>query len=171
LGAALKDRGISFAGNCNIRTWKGYGPVKRKIIFAAVLVTAACVFFGTGFYAGSAATSGAGSQNDPVVSLSYLEYRLEQLEGGSGGKGGNLSGGAVRLELKEGERYFPGEGSLAVVYSGSCAITGGTAADLTAGKQIGAGEKLPLYSQILIPEDDCGLAASDNSVLFVWVNP
>ena len=65
--------------------------MKKKVLTVLVITVVASMLFGSGFYAGAATSKGAGSQNDPVVSLSYLEYRLEQLEQ-SIGKGQGTSG-------------------------------------------------------------------------------
>ena len=60
---------------------------KRRVIIAVCACILTALVFGSGMAVG-AATNGAGSQNDPVVSLSYLDYRLGKLEGGNGGSGG-----------------------------------------------------------------------------------
>ena len=158
--------------------------MKKKVLTVLVITVVASMLFGSGFYAGAATNKGAGSQNDPVVSLSYLEYRLEQLEQSIGsGKGtvnaGNngtdgqaskssIAGGAARkVIIERGERLIPGEGSIIIVYSGACTAVGNLI-DTSASKPLTESTTIPAYSQILIPTDESGVVASESTVLFVF---
>ena len=160
--------------------------MKKKIIVLIISVLLASVFFGSGVYVGAASKSGAGSQNDPVVSLSYLEYRLGQLEGKTGTASGNNAGvgetgiasgnnagvgqsalGYKKTSIERGERCLPGEGGVVVLYSGACTVVGKGVLDLTAGSVIPEGSTVPAYSQILVPDGNSGVVASESTVLFV----
>ena len=147
--------------------------MKKKIIVLIISVLLASVFFGSGIYVGAASKSGAGSQNDPVVSLSYLEYRLGQLEGKTGTASGNNAGagqgasGYEKTNIERGERCLPGEGGVVVLYSGSCTVVGKGVLDITAGSVIPEGSTVPAYSQILVPDANSGVVASESTVLFV----
>ena len=151
--------------------------MKKKILMVLAATLIACMLFGGGVYVG-AASYGAGSQNDPVVSLSYLEYRLEQL--GSAGNTGNtgntgetgmaasskLATGYKKTELSRGERFMPGEGGIIVLYSGKCTVVGNVI-DLSSAKALGESGSVPAYSQILVPDNASGVVASEKTVLFV----
>ena len=126
--------------------------MKKKILMVLAATLIACMLFGGGVYVG-AASNGAGSQNDPVVSLSYLEYRLEQL-GSTGNTGetgtaasSKLATGYKKTELSRGERFMPGEGGIIVLYSGKCTVVGNVI-DLSSAKALGESGSVPAYSQI-----------------------
>ena len=141
--------------------------MKKKILVVLAVTIIACVLFGGGVYVG-AASSGAGSQNDPVVSLSYLEYRLEQL--GDTSKtdtaASKLATGYKKTELSRGERFMPGEGGIIVLYSGKCTAVGNVI-DLSSASKIAESGNVPAYSQILVPDNASGVVASEKTVLFV----
>lgn len=144
--------------------------MKKKITVLIISVVLACIFFGSGIYVGAAAKSGAGSQNDPVVSLSYLEYRLGQLEGKNGGNGTNTSpvqGNFEKKTIERGERLLPGEGGVIVLYSGACTAVGKGLVDLTGGKVISESNDIPAYSEMLVTNGNSGVVASQTTVLFV----
>ena len=145
--------------------------MKKKILMVLAATLIACMLFGGGVYVG-AASNGAGSQNDPVVSLSYLEYRLEQL-GSTGNTGetgtaasSKLATGYKKTELSRGERFMPGEGGIIVLYSGKCTVVGNVI-DLSSAKALGESGSVPAYSQILVPDNASGVVASEKTVLFV----
>ena len=141
--------------------------MKKKILISALLVVAACVFFGSGMYVGAATKTGAGSQNDPVVSLSYLEYRLEKLgKGGTLGDAG-MTGGYEKVTLEYGERLIPGEGGVIIVYSGSCTAVGKGLIDLKDAKIVQESSNVPAYCQMLAPDSSSGVVASEKAVVFV----
>ena len=142
--------------------------MKKRIIMILAAAVAACIVFGGGVYVG-AASNGAGSQNDPVVSLSYLEYRLEQL--GTTGQGNTaasskLATGYKKTELARGERFMPGEGGVIILYSGTCTAVGNII-DLSSSAVLRESSKVPAYSEILVPDNASGVVASEKTVLFV----
>ena len=138
--------------------------MKRKIIVILAVTVAACLIFGGGVYVGAAA-SGAGSQNDPVVSLSYLDYRLENLNiSGNSGSAGN---GYEKVTLSRGERYFPGEGGVIVLYSGSCTVIGKGIINLSASTMLTESSNVPAYSQMLVPDTSSGIVAAESTILYV----
>ncbi len=142
--------------------------MKKKTIMIIAVTMAACILFGGGVYVG-AASNGAGSQNDPVVSLSYLEYRLEQLNGAGQGSTSvqpELSSGYKKTELARGERFMPGEGGVIVLYSGKCTAVGNLL-DLSSSSVLKESSGIPAYSQVLVPDNMSGVVASEKTVLYV----
>ncbi|MBR4343596.1 MAG: hypothetical protein IKP88_12995 [Lachnospiraceae bacterium] len=146
--------------------------MNKKVLTFIVITIVASMLFGSGFYAGAATTKGAGSQNDPVVSLSYLEYRLEKLEqtvGQSDGNGNAAASGkspARKVRIERGERFLPGEGSVIILYSGACTAVGNLI-DTTEAEALQEGMPIGPYCQILVPEGSSGVVASESTVLFV----
>ena len=143
------------------------GNMKKKILISALIVGFACVFFGSGMYVGAATKTGAGSQNDPVVSMSYLEYRLEKLGKGGSSDDSGTTGGYEKVTLEYGERLIPGEGGVIIVYSGSCTAVGKGLVDLKDAKMIQESSGVPAYSQMLAPDSSSGVVASEKAVVFV----
>ena len=138
--------------------------MKKKIITILAVTAVICLIFGGGVYVG-AATSGAGSQNDPVVSLSYLDYRLENLS--TSGSSGVLFGGYEKVTLSRGERYLPGEGGVIVLYSGSCTVVGKGIINLSGSTMLTESNNVPAYSQMLIPDTSSGVVAAESTILYV----
>ena len=143
--------------------------MKRKIIGLILTIVVACLMFGSGLYVGAATKNGAGSQNDPVVTLSYLDYRLEKLGSGSGNGGTAINeayNGFKKVVISRGERYIPGEGGLIILYSGSCTVVGKGLVNLTGANIVRESENVPAYSQMLAPDSSSGVVASEETVLF-----
>ena len=138
--------------------------MKKKIITILAAAAVISLIFGGGVYVG-AATSGAGSQNDPVVSLSYLDYRLENLN--ASGNTGAASVGYEKVTLSRGERYLPGEGGVIVLYSGSCSVVGKGIINLSASAMLPESSNVPAYSQMLIPDTSSGIVAAESTILYV----
>lgn len=144
--------------------------LKPKIIIVMVAVVIASIGFGSGFYVGAATTNGAGSQNDPVVTLSYLDYRLGKLGAVEETPENNTVQSGNRTEkvtIELGERLMPGEGSIIIIYSGSCTAVGNALIDTTSAKSVREGMQVSPYSQILIPDDSSGVVAAESTVIYV----
>ena len=135
--------------------------MQKRILIALIFTAVAGLLCSSGLDAGAATTKGAGSQNDPVVSLSYLEYRLSKLE-----KSGKAGDTASKVTLERGKRLLPGEGKVIVVYSGACTVVG-KAVDTTSAALLSEGSQVPLYSQILIPDGGSGVVASETTVIYI----
>ena len=144
--------------------------MKKKILIVIVAAIVASIAFGSGFYAGAATTNGAGSQNDPVVTLSYLDYRLgklgdiEQTSDNNTVQSGNRT---EKVTIERGERLMPGEGSIIIIYSGSCTAVGNPLIDTTSAKSVKEGMQVSPYSQILIPDDSSGVVAAESTIIYV----
>lgn len=133
---------------------------KRRIILCIAIVVLAGVLFGSGMMVG-AATNGAGSQNDPVVSLSYLDYRLGKLEGGA-------AGGYSKVVLNKGDSYTPGDGSTFIVYSGNASVIGEEGLiNVSEGTLFQKDYSVVLYNQFLATDNTSGIRAESKVVLYV----
>ncbi len=158
--------------------------LNKKSLIVIVAFALAGIMFCGGIAVGAATTAGPGSQNDPVVSKSYLEYRLEKLqteiENGTGTKASDSSAVGVnpaaasafgkyeRVELTRGERLMPGEGSTIILYSGSCTAVGAAGlVNLTDATVYKESYSIPMYNICLVPDDASGIVAGSTAVVFV----
>ena len=142
------------------------GYMRKKIIAAIVAVAALLAAFkaGTVFGAGSASP---GSQGDPLVTLSYLNSRLEGISGDTGGTSAS-DGGFSRVSLAKGQSLILGDGSELVVYSGNGTVLGTTGMlSLTDSQMFAAGTSAVLYAHFLGIGSASGVKASGNMTIYV----
>lgn len=120
---------------------------------AGLLLTSAIVF------------SEPGSESDPVISLSYLNIKIDELKGYIDEKTKNISAqtpsntgdGLVVVELQNGQSIIGKSGTEFIKRSGNAlAITSiqGGLSDVTSGVDIGDGKAVPDNHLIIIPRDD-----------------
>ncbi|WP_053955323.1 hypothetical protein [Inediibacterium massiliense] len=112
-----------------------------------------------------------GSQEDPVVTKSYVETRNQQLKEYIDEKiqqvlniKNDTNSGIVSasssfevIEVQKGQKVIAGEGTEMVLRSGQAkaiATSSGGIADLTIGKDLKSGESIPLQHLLLFPRDD-----------------
>lgn len=129
---------------------------KKNIIalsLAGVLLTSAMVF------------SEPGSEQDPIISLSYLNIKIDELKGYIDEKTKSITSQdptttgneLVVVELQNGQSIIGKSGTEFIKRSGSgLAIVslGGGLSDVTAGLDIGDGKSVPDNHLIIIPRDD-----------------
>ena len=150
-----------------------------------------------GFLLGQAAVAGTpavpGSQDDPLVTASWVESRLRELSRVPGGSSIDLSDIEKRLDKLEqkldalgpgvepprfepvqvsaNQTVFTGHGTEVVVRAGSVRVvegTGGGFSDLTAGKSLLSGTGVDLNHLLLSArKDGRGLAARADSLLLI----
>lgn len=127
------------------------------------------------------AYSEPGTESDPLISLSYLEERLDELKdyvdsktGSSGTQSPSspLDNSLVVVELFNGQMLIGDAGSEIILRSGSAtAITSasGGLSDVTAGTDIAEGKPIPANHLLIIPRSDGrGIFVTKNST-FVMV--
>ncbi len=124
--------------------------VKRFVAVAAVGLT----IFATQAFADSYGQGVPGSTDDPVVTKSYVDQQIQQMQGGGGG-------GAARLvveELKPGQTMYGFEGTEFIVRTGQVVsvpgVNGDGLTDLTAGADLRAGAPVEANHLILIARSD-----------------
>lgn len=140
-----------------------------RIIILAITI-AAFTFFALAVRADVGAP---GSESDPLVTKSYVEKLILNMKQYVDSK----TGGSANLEvlnLKKGERLTGGKGTEIILRSGQAVVVdsaGGGLSDLTAGKDLKKGEKIPQNHLLLVPRDDGrGLAAQADVVLLIRGN-
>lgn len=132
----------------------------KKIITALVIVIS--LFTLTVFAAAAADTPG--SENDPVVTKSYVDSQIAQIKN-SGGSSNTYSA----VQLTTGQKIIGGEGTEIILRSGEAkAIDNGAngVSDLTGGTDLMTGYSVTQNHLLLIPRNDGrGIQASTE----IWV--
>ena len=126
---------------------------KTRLLLATGVLTG-IVLFGSGMKVG-AATAEPGSVSDPLITQSYLELRLSQ-----------MNAGYECITLKKGETIQLAQGAQIILYTGS-AKTAGSLIDTTAGSLAAAGAVAERYHTYLAPADGSGLTATAVCVIFI----
>ncbi|GFN34308.1 hypothetical protein [Tepidimicrobium xylanilyticum] len=124
-----------------------------------------------------------GSETDPLVSLSYLEKKIDELKQYIDnrllniGENNNLSNTFVVVEISSGQSII-GKGGTEIILRGGTGNGPGKAkivamgkdglSDLTDGKDLKRGEEVPLNHLLIVPRDDGrGVHAINDSVFLV----
>lgn len=135
--------------------WKKSGPV----LALALVVGAALPAFA--------------NNGDPLVSLSYLNKRLEQIESKFQGSTPS-TGGASNLEvvnLEAGDKLIVAQGTEMIPRTGSVTAIAGTSgglSDITKGANLAQGNKAPIDHLLIAPRSDGrGLKANTKAIVLV----
>ncbi|MBO4506144.1 MAG: hypothetical protein J5728_06940 [Lachnospiraceae bacterium] len=139
--------------------------MRNKIIIAVIAVAALLAAFkaGTVFGAGSASP---GSQGDPLVTLSYLNSRLEGL--GDTGGASSSDTGFSRVSLTKGQSLILTDGSELIVYSGNGTVLGTSGMlSITDAQMFPAGTSAVMYAHFLGIGGNSGVKASGNMTIYV----
>ena len=127
---------------------------KNKFLLIGAAVLTGTLLFCSGMQVG-AATNEPGSAGDPLITLSYLEQRLEQT--------GN---GYQCLTLKKGEYMSVSQGSQIILYTGTASVLENLI-DTTVGSLVSGGTKAEKYHSYLAPADGSGFTAETTCVIFL----
>lgn len=127
---------------------------KNKFLLIGAAVLTGTLLFCSGMQVG-AATNEPGSVGDPLITLSYLEQRLEQT--------GN---GYQCLTLKKGENLSVSQGSQIILYTGTASVLENLI-DTTVGSLVSGGTKAEKYHAYLAPADGSGFTAQTTCVIFL----
>ncbi|MBQ7864523.1 MAG: hypothetical protein IJ353_08675 [Lachnospiraceae bacterium] len=127
---------------------------KTKFLFVGAAVLVGTLLFCSGMQVG-AATNEPGSAGDPLITLSYLEQRLEQ-----------SSSSYECITLKKGEHLSLIQGSQIILYTGTASVLENLI-DTTAGALVTGGKKAEKYHAYLAPADGSGFTAETTCVIFL----
>lgn len=133
--------------------------MKRKLKMKWWYIPVCVLLVGTGFVSGryaGAASGTPGSEGDPLVTLSYLEGRLE-----------GQNGGGKRIKLEKGQKLTGEPGTVLILLGGSATATGDALVDVTEG--CGAKEDTSLfpYHSYVVTEKTAGCEALSGCTIFV----
>lgn len=139
---------------------------RRKYKAMAVWILALTVVGMLCYRAGrvnGAAGSVPGSVGDPLITKSYLEERLSELDGGGAG--------FSKVVLARGEELSLYSGSELMLYSGSAAVAGTDGlVNMTTGELFKKGNSIVRYHLYLAPEDGCGISADGSVAVYIRGN-
>lgn len=156
--------------------------IKQTIIMGITAVMALGAAGAVGVYAGS-----AGSDQDPLVTLSYVEKRIQEVltnvtaqiaelkkqNGAQAGSTGTAAGTSVFqvVQAEKGSFMYFGGSTEFIVRSGKVTViatANGGLSDLTDGKDIAMGQSVPANHHMLVPRDDGrGLNILDTTFILV----
>lgn len=132
---------------------------KRLIIFGMT-----GIIVGTGLFMslGDANSfASAGSETDPLITLSYLEQRISEVKKYVDDKISSLNNTSSNnlevIELKNGQKIIGREGTEFILRSGKAIAKVsdlGGISDVTDGVDLKEGENIPRNHQLIIPRDD-----------------
>ena len=106
-----------------------------------------------------------GSEKDPLVSLSYLEKRIDQLKfyvdeslsKNSNGSTNNTSNNLEVVEIRSGQSIIAAGGTEIILRAGRASIIGGELggiSDVTNGKDLDTDKPVPLNHLLIVPRND-----------------
>lgn len=100
-----------------------------------------------------------GSNEDPLITKSYLDERLS----------GKIGGGTfLKVSLAKNKTLFLHEGAEFVIYKGSGKVKGSVGLINTSkGILFESGDTLVKYQVFLAPSENCGIIANDKMTLFI----
>ena len=127
---------------------------KNKLLIMGAAILISTLSFYSGMQVG-AATNEPGSAGDPLITLSYLEQRLEQ-----------SNSGYKCITLKKGELLSLAQGSQAILYTGTASVLENLI-DITTGTLFSGGAKAEKYHAYLAPADGSGFTAQTTCVIFL----
>jgi hypothetical protein len=151
--------------------------MKRKYKIASITITVLILMFIVGQVV-YAINKEPGSNDDPLVTLSFVEQRVEQLKfyidekiaaltPATGAADNNL----VVVELKAGERLIAAQGTEIILRGGKALVIDnplGGLADVTAAKDLRMNQVVPPNHLLIVPRDDGrGVKAENNVILIV----
>ncbi len=145
---------------------------RKKYLLRIIALLAAVLTVMAAFRAGMAFGAGGGepgTQSDPIVTLSYLETRLKDVEAGNtSGASSGRPAGMTKVSLSRGDILKPAAGAMIVVYSGSGTITGGGGlVNISTGELFEDGMTAVLYSLYLAPDGESTITAKGNMSVFL----
>lgn len=155
---------------------------KKAISLGIAVILALGAAGAAGVYAGN-----AGSDQDPLVTLSYVEKRIQEVlttvtaqiaelkkqTGSQTGNAGAATGTAVFqvVQAEKGSFLYFGGSTEFIVRSGKVTViatANGGLSDLTDGKDIAMGQAVPANHHMLVPRDDGrGLSILDTTFILV----
>jgi len=127
---------------------------RNKFLITGVAVLTGALLFCSGMTVG-AATNEPGSAGDPIITLSYLEKRLE-----------HAGNGYECITVKKGETLFLEQGAQVILYTGNAKVSG-SLIDITEGGLAQEGTKVIKYHSYLAPADESGFTADTTCVIFL----
>ncbi len=128
--------------------------IKAATLTGLILILTAAAFSAGRVY--GAQSGEAGSMQDPLITKSYLDLRLEDY---------SASGKFSYSSLDQGEIASFNAGSRFVIYSGT-AVAKGNLVDLTDGKMLKNGADVEKFHEYLTTSDNSGITMKSSGLVF-----
>ncbi len=142
--------------------------MKKRII--GILAIGVIIFttFRVGMVAG-ATNSTPGTTSDPLITQSYLEKRLSEINIGSqSGDSKTVEAAYKKISVTKGKKLIVEEGSEFAIYSGDALILGDKGVmNLSAGEILLKGDQTSTYQNYLSLSASSGIKATDNCIIYV----
>jgi hypothetical protein len=132
--------------------------------FAVILALVASLCYRAGRADGASGGGVPGSAGDPLITRSYLEERLSQIQKGE-------AASFQKVTLIKGEELALYAGSEMMLYSGNAAVRGADGlVNLTTGELFKKGNSTVRYHLYFAPVDGSGIKADSNVTVYVRGN-
>ncbi len=149
---------------------------KKKITVTTLIVLVSMLIVGQVVYA---INKEPGTNDDPLVTLSFVEQRIEQLKfyideklaaitPSNGGGGGDNQ--LVVVELKPGQKLIAGQGTEIILRGGKALVIDnpqGGLANVTAARDLRMNEVVPPNHLLIVPRDDGRGVKAENDVVLI----
>lgn len=129
----------------------------KKMLITLLLI--AIMVFGAGYVVG-AVTAEPGSNEDPLITKSYLDTRIEEF---------NKETGYQKITVSKGRSLVCAAGTQVIMTSGT-AKANAVLLDTTVGKKTSKSKKLAKNHTLLVTKDATAIKASGSSVVYVLGN-
>lgn len=146
---------------------KNLGLKKKGIALAAVLV----LLLGATIAVALAASGEAGSQDDPLVTKSYVDGKIAEVKSSNSSGGSSSAGTYKSISLEEGQSLIGGEGTEMILRSGEATALDNGAngiSDVTAGVDLWTGNPVATNHLLLVPRAD-GRGIKATTIIWVMV--
>lgn len=151
--------------------------MNRKQRFTTVIIIVLALMFIVGQVV-YAMNKEPGSNDDPIVTLSYVEQRVEQLKfyidekiaALSPSTGGGGDNNLVVVELKPGQKLIAGQGTEIILRGGKALVIDnplGGLANVTAARDLRMNEVVPPNHLLIVPRDDGRGVKAENDVILI----
>lgn len=137
--------------------------IKKVAIIVAIVVVFALGIFKAGMTVGAANNGEPGSVNDPLITKSYLDAYMANYSGGA------ANASYTKVTMSKGSTIIGKTGTEILIYSGSANAyaKSGDLVNISVGEAVADGLTLGKYCVYLCPDNDAGITATSDMVLFV----
>lgn len=128
-----------------------------------VVVVLGIMLFALAIIVGAQTTDEAGSAKDPLITKSYLDMKLGDIDGSGS------SSGYKKVTLSKGQMLVCSEGTEFMLYQGNATAysTSDGVVNITVGELVNDGITLGKYCVYLSPDSESGMKATSGVTVFV----
>ena len=135
---------------------------------AALMLAALCIVMFKAGEVSASQTGTPGSVNDPLITKSYLDKRLEEFDAGNTATADSKSSaGMEKLQLSKSVYVSAKEGTMIVLMEGSAYASGDGLINITKGEALSDGMTVSKYNTFLVTKDNTGIKADSSAVVYI----